>query len=225
MSDRRSVPAWVVVLALAVAALGAAAAVWAFFRWLRPDLVAVPSVDLDRLSGSWRSIAALSVAERDTGPGMALRIHHEGSGALRISRLGRTTADQKRGKKRTDREVLAMATERGTRLSLSHGGGLGRQLTVLALTPSYDAVLIGSPDRRRAWMLSRDGTLARPTWRYFRDELARQGFPVHRLRQVPGTRVQLDEADALPIVEHVPPASEDGPPAAADEPSAAEDRG
>ena len=81
MSDRRSVPAWVVVLALAVAALGAAAAVWAFFRWLRPDLVAVPSVDLDRLSGSWRSIAALPVAERDTGQGMALRIHHEGGGA------------------------------------------------------------------------------------------------------------------------------------------------
>jgi len=186
VSERRTVPAWVVLLTAVVAAVGVGAAVWALLRWLRPALVPVPSVDLERLAGSWRAIAALPASERDTAPGEALRILHEGGGTLRISRLARS---RKGGR---SREVLAMATEQGTRLSLSRGGGLGRQLCVLALTPTYDAVLIGSPDRRRAWMLARSTSISRTTWRHFRDELARQGYPVHRLRQAPGTRVLLE---------------------------------
>lgn len=192
--QRRSVSPWAVVLivvAAVTAVAGLAAAVWAFTRWLRPKLVSVPSVDLDRLAGSWHAIAALPAAERDTAPGEALRILHEGGGALRINRLTRS----RKGKK--TREVLAMATESGTRLRLSAGGGLGRELRVLSLTPSYDAVLIGSPDRRRAWMLARSKAIPRATWRHFRDELARQGYATQRLRQAPGTRVRLDEGLTL----------------------------
>lgn len=187
MSDRRSIPPWVWVLVAIVSVAGIAAGVWALLRWLRPALTPVPYVDLDRLAGSWHAIAALPASDRDTAPGEALRILHEGEGELRISRLTRS----RRGAK--TREAIAMATDDGTRLRISRGGGLGRELAVLALTPTYDAVLIGSPDRRRAWLLARSKSLSRATWRYFRDELARQGYPVQRLRQAPGTRVRLDE--------------------------------
>lgn len=208
MSDHRAVPSWVWILLAVLSAAGIAAGVWALLRWLRPALVSVPAVDLDRLAGSWHAIAALPASDRDTAPGEALRILHEGGGMLRISRLARS----RRGGR--TREAIAMATEEGTRLRISRGGGLGRELVVLALTPTYDAALIASPDRRRAWLLARNKHISRASWRYFRDELARQGFPVHRLRQAPGTRVRLDEP-----VASTPPSSSD----AADAPRSATD--
>lgn len=187
MSDRRPVSPWVYAVVGAVAVTGLVGAVWAILRWLRPELVPVPRVDLDQLAGSWHAIAALPASDRDAAPGEALRILHEGDGTLRINRLARSRNGTR------PKEAIAVASEEGTRLRMSRGGGLGRQLVVLALTPTYDAVLIGSPDRRRAWMLSRSKSLPRSTWRHFRDELARQGFRSERLRQASGTRVRLEE--------------------------------
>ena len=196
MSERRSLSPWIAVAVGVFAIVGIVAGVWAFLRWLRPALVAVPRVDLDRLSGSWHTIAALPAHDRLAAPGEALRIHHEGAGSLRVNVLTRSRKGAR------PREALAIATDDGSRLRLSRGTGLGRELVVLSLTPSYDAVLIGSPDRRRAMMLSRSKSLPRATWRHFRDELARQGYTVDRLRQAPGTRVRLDE----PMLPAPPPA-------------------
>jgi apolipoprotein D and lipocalin family protein len=216
MDRRRSPNPWLVAAIVVASAAAVGVGIWAFLRWLRKPLAPVPRLDLDRFSGSWHTIAALPAAGRRFEPGSALRIRHDGGGDLQIAHLTRGAT--------SPRSAVATAADAGARLKVRGGGPLGRELVVLAVTPTYDACVVGSPDRRRAWILSRKTEIERPVWRHFRDELVRQGFSAERLRQAPGTRVRTDAFGSHRVADRVdealdetfpasdPPASWAGPP-------------
>lgn len=187
MERRNSSGPWIAAAVIVAVGIAIGVGIWAFLRWLRKPLVAVPHVDLRRFSGTWHAIAAMPAADRRAAPGAAMRVVHLGGSLLQIAHLTRGSGGRKRPVRAT-----ALSDSTGAVLRLSRGGPLGRDLVVLALSPSYDACVVGSPDRRRAWILSRKSEISRELWRHFRDELARQGFNADKLRQAPGTRVRTD---------------------------------
>lgn len=173
------------------AILAIAVGIWAFLRWLRKPLTAVPRVDLDRLAGGWYPIAGSPRVDRKLAPG-ELTIAHQGLGLLDLDLAAHSAGGEER------RRVVALATQGGAAWKLD-GGPFGRALQVLALAPDYSACLLGSPDRSVAVVLSRTRTLDRTIWRYFFDELSRQDFKADALRQVSGTRIHLHQpVDAHP---------------------------
>lgn len=161
------------VLAVAAVATLAAIAVgiWALLRWLRRPLLPVPRVDLDRLAGTWQVVAGSPAVTRALGLA-PLTLTSQGLGLLDLDLpLPGPARPPRRAR------VIALASDGGGAWKLD-GGPLGRELAVLALAPDYSSCVLGSPDRRRALVLSRAATVEPTLRRAYREELVRQGFKV-----------------------------------------------
>ena len=59
---------------------------------------------------------------------------------------------------------------------------------ILALAPDYSVSLVGSPDRRYLWLLSREPRLDETTRTHYLALAERQGFDLTRLIHTPHTR-------------------------------------
>lgn len=69
---------------------------------------------------------------------------------------------------------------------------------VLDLTEDYGAALVGTPDRKYLWVLSRTPAMADSTWTRMTAAAARQGFDVSRLVRAPGVAPPPPPRDSTP---------------------------
>ncbi len=170
---------------LAATALGLAMAACGGMEQ-RDTLPTVLSVDLSRYAGTWYEIARLpmwfqrhcvdSKAIYTRRPDGAIGVHNEC-----ITDTG--GHDQVEG--------VAIVVDRTTNARLTvvfdnffarlFGSSRDGNYWILALDPDYHTALVGTPDRRYLWILSRTPQLDEPAYQRLVEQAKRFGFPVSDL--------------------------------------------
>ena len=153
----------------------------------------VPAVDLQRYAGSWHEVArfpnkfqakclAETVATYELLPNGQIQVVNtcRVADGKTIRAEGRARLADKAGP--TSRLKVRFAPAFLSWLPMVWG-----DYWVLDLTDDYGAALVGTPDRKYLWVLSRTPELADSTWQRLVATAAGQGFDVARLvRSGPG---------------------------------------
>ena len=152
----------------------------------RPPLTTVPSVDLNRYTGTWYEIARLpmwfqrhcvdSKAVYTSRPDGAIGVHNEcvtDTGGLDQADGVATVVDPK-----TNARLTVVFDNFFARLFGSSREG---NYWIIALDPDYQIAMVGTPDRRFLWILSRKPVLGRPVYQRYLERAQEFGFPVSDL--------------------------------------------
>ncbi len=151
----------------------------------------VPTVDLGRYAGTWHEVArfpnkfqarclAETVATYELLPNGQIRVVNSCRGAdgklIRVE--GRARLADQAGP--TSRLKVRFAPAFLSWLPMVWG-----DYWVLDLTDDYAAALVGTPDRKYLWVLSRTPAMADTTWARMVAAASRQGFDAGRLVRAP----------------------------------------
>ena len=152
----------------------------------RGELSTVASVDLSRYAGTWYEIARLpmwfqrhcvdSKAMYSTRPDGAVRVHNEcvtNSGGVEQAEGVATVVDVK-----TNARLTVVFDNWFARLFGSSRQG---NYWILDLDPEYQTAMVGTPDRRFLWILSRTPLLDEATYRRLVERGRQMGYPVSDL--------------------------------------------
>lgn len=149
-------------------------------------LTAVSSVDLARYSGTWYEIARLpmwfqrhcvdSKAVYSSRPDGSIGVHNEC-----VTDTGTTS--------RADGVATVVDPKTNARLAVVFDNWFAKLFSspregnywILDLDPEYRTALVGTPDRRYLWILSRDRQLDDPTYQRLVEKGRQLGFPVSEL--------------------------------------------
>jgi apolipoprotein D and lipocalin family protein len=149
----------------------------------RNPLTTVPFVDLSRYSGTWYEVARLpmwfqrhcvdSKAIYTSRPDGTVGVHNEcktDSGGLDQVDGVATVVDQK-----TNARLSVVFDNFFARLFGSSRQG---NYWILDLDPDYRGAMVGTPDRRYLWILSRTPRLDEPRYELLVNKALELGFPV-----------------------------------------------
>lgn len=156
----------------------------------RPVPATVTQVDLDRLLGTWFEVARLPNLEAD-GPGqdsVNVTATYTKDPQGRIS--AQTRANNAKAAMRVS-EVSARvypADASGSKLILSFYKLIRADLWVIGLDPDYRWVLLGTPRRRRLWLIAREPQIAADDYARAMAIASAQGYQADRVRR---TRQQV----------------------------------
>lgn len=149
---------------------------------------AVAVLDLERYAGRWYEIARLPNRFQRRCVGDVTATYEFRGGGIRVVNECRTADGS-----RIRAEGRARVAERSgpaSRLKvrfapalLSFIPAVWADYWVIDLTDDYTAALVGTPDRRYLWVLSRQPTLHPATYERMVGSAARQGFDVSRLQR------------------------------------------
>jgi len=152
----------------------------------RGDLSTVASVDLSRYAGTWYEIARLpmwfqrhcvaSKAVYSNRPDGAVGVHNEcvtHSGGVEQAEGVATVVDTK-----TNARLTVVFDNWFARLFGSSREG---NYWILDLDPEYRTAMVGTPDRRFLWILSRTPQLEGSTYRRLVERAEQMGYPVSDL--------------------------------------------
>ncbi len=152
-------------------------------------LPTVPSVDLARYAGTWHEIARLpmwfqrhcvdSTATYTIRADGAIGVHNEcvtDTGGHDEAEGIATVVDP-----RTNARLRVVFDNFFAQLFGSSREG---NYWILALDPDYQTVMVGTPDRRYLWILSRSRQLDEPTYNRLVEQAKHLGFPVSRLLHI-----------------------------------------
>jgi apolipoprotein D and lipocalin family protein len=152
----------------------------------RGDLSTVASVDLSRYAGTWYEIARLpmwfqrhcvdSKAIYSRRPDGAVAVYNEcvtNSGVVEHAEGVATVVDTK-----TNARLTVVFDNWFARLFGSSREG---NYWILDLDPEYRTAMVGTPDRRYLWILSRTPQLEEATYRRLVERARQLGYPVSDL--------------------------------------------
>lgn len=162
----------------------------AVFLWscatVPPDVTTVSSVDLMRYAGTWYEIARLPVwfqrhcvdskATYSIRPDGAVGVHNEcvtDAGGVEEAEGVATVVDT-----RTHARLNVVFDNWFARL---FGASRDGNYWILALDPEYRTALVGTPDRRYLWILSRSPRLDEGTYQHLVARAQQLGYPVSDL--------------------------------------------
>ncbi|MGE3507521.1 MAG: lipocalin family protein [Vicinamibacterales bacterium] len=146
----------------------------------------VPELDLQRYTGLWYEIARLpnefqTQCVSDVTASYSLRDDGRLDVVNRCRRADGTVDEASGVARRVDGRPPSVLEVRFAPAFLSPLPSVWGDYRVIALSPDYDWSLVGTPDRKNLWILSRDRTLDDATMEMLRAEAAAQGFPVAQL--------------------------------------------
>lgn len=188
-------------LALGALAAVAAAVVFAEERPQAP-VEAVPAVDLDRYAGRWHEVARLpNRFQDDCACCVTATYTPREDGRLKVVNECRT-ADGKRnsveGEARlaTDDGPASKLKVRFAPRFLSFLGFVWGNYWILDLADDYSHALVGSPDRKYLWVLSREPTMGEEMYARILEKAKGMGFDVTRVQKTASTHVGAEGAPA-----------------------------
>jgi apolipoprotein D and lipocalin family protein len=172
----------------------------------------VPYVDLGRFAGQWFEVARLPISsERHCERDVTAYYEVTADGLRVVNRCQRTNG---RLKAAIGRARVADART-NAKLQISFAPSLLDVLPfvwadywVVDLADDYSAALVGTPDRRHLWLLSRTSSLPGPTLATFITRAEQQGFDTTRLHYTEHTIRDVPLAPAAtgePVAESPPP--------------------
>jgi apolipoprotein D and lipocalin family protein len=146
----------------------------------RPPLHTVDALDLERYTGTWYEIARLPTSNEDGCTDVTARYHLRSDGTVTVVNrcLRRGEVDEVEG--RAWRPRVGQPGSLRVRFLWPFWGDynvLDRE--------AYRYALVGTRNRRRAWLLSREPTMPTDVRERFEHELERQGFDIAQLSDTP----------------------------------------
>jgi apolipoprotein D and lipocalin family protein len=175
---------------LALGALAAVASSAAFGAEARmPPVEAVPAVDLDRYAGRWHEIARLpNRFQDDCACCVTATYTLREDGRMTVLNECRTAEGKLKSAegeaKRANKEGPASRLKvRFAPRFLSFLGFVWGDYWILDLAEDYSRALVGSPDRKYLWVLSREAALDTETYDRILERAASIGFEVSRVQR------------------------------------------
>jgi len=143
-----------------------------------PPPATLPSVDLGRYMGRWYEVGRLPNREQD-GAGRRLvdvtaTYTPRRDGSVEVRNAARDAAAGMR-----PRGIVGRARRKdasGARLDVRFFGLFGGDYWVIGLDPDYRWAVVGTPSRRRLWVLSRAPALGGEDWRRVLDIVRAAGY-------------------------------------------------
>ena len=180
--------------------VGMLTALAAGFAARRPNkpLATVPHVDLDRYAGLWFEIARLPISSEGRCESDVTAHYEVRDGALRITNRCRRAS----GRMKTAIGHARLVDNRTrAKLQVSFAPSFLDPLPfvwadywILELADDYSAAMVGTPDRRHLWLLSRTPTLPGTALHVFLARAEQQGYDTDKLEYTEHT------------IRHAPPA-------------------
>lgn len=147
-----------------------------------PPLKTVAHVDLQRYAGTWYEIA--SYPNRFQKGCVATRADYRLLDDGRIEVLNQCRQETLDGVLRSARGLARVADPAGSaRLEVSFFRPFWGDYWVIGLDPDYRWAVIGHPERKYLWILSRTPTLDEALYQRLLEELPAKGYDPQRLRR------------------------------------------
>lgn len=152
---------------------------------------AVPSVDLTRYAGKWYEVARLPMFfQRNCASDVTATYTLKPSGAVEVN-------NQCIGKDGKPMQSIGEATkdgDSGSQLKVTflpkglRWSPIGKaDYWVLALDDGYQNALVGTPDNKYLWLLSRTPTMSDSVYQQYVSIAKQQGYDVSKLQKTPQT--------------------------------------
>ena len=158
----------------------------------------VPRLDLDKLTGTWYQIAKLPVKseKKCLSDNTVLYALNDKRDSFQIG----TFCTIKGGDHDNINDSGKMDKARDGKLKIRHLVLFSRKYWVLATDPNFNWAIVGTPNHKSLWILSRQVTLPADTYSQVQNTAAAQGFPVAKLVLVthPQNRTTLASPSANP---------------------------
>ncbi len=144
---------------------------------------AVPKLDLNRYVGVWYEIARLPVkAEKKCADnGMVLYALGDKAGTFQLG----TSCQLKNGSAQDLNQTGKLDKNCDGELKLSYFYFFSKKYWVLALGPTYDWALVGTPNHKSLWVLSRTAVLAPEVLTEIEAKATAEGYPTAKLAIMP----------------------------------------
>lgn len=151
-----------------------------------PPLRVVATVDLERYAGTWYEIARLPNRFQDKCAGeVEARYDLRPDGRITVVNRCRTSkgemTEAKGVARRVDGQPPSVLQVRFAPAFLSFLPSVWGDYQVIALGPDYEYSVVGTPDRKYLWILSRTPTIDAPHYEKLLGEAKAQGFDVTRV--------------------------------------------
>lgn len=159
-----------------------------------PELKTVAKVDVAKYSGKWYEVARLpKFFERRCVSATADYTRND-DGSLKVV----NTCIRKNGSTKTITGSAVAADASASRLKVDFLDSWATKIIpvpdegnywILEVTPGYKQALVGTPDRKSLWMLSRSTEISRATFDQLKGTAAAQGFDTSKLMLDAHTRI------------------------------------
>lgn len=160
--------------------------------------IPVPNLDLNKLTGTWFEIAKLPAGseKRCLSDETILYALNDKKATFQVG----TFCLVKGGDHINSNNTGRMSKTRDGKLQLRHWVLFHRPYWVLATAPDYEWALVGSPNHKSLWMLSREAEISPELYAQLEGTARAQGFPVEKLVRAvqPKDRVTLASPSANP---------------------------
>ena len=191
------------ILLPATAAAAALLAGCASARAAPPPLRTVPRVDLERYAGTWYEIAALPqrFQEGCTGTTATYSLRDDG----KVDVLNRCAKDRLSGPEKSARGVAWPVDDTNAKLKVRFFWPFRGDYWIVELGPSYEYAVVGHPDRKYGWILSRTPRMDEQLYQAILGRLRDQGYDTTRFVRTlqPGV-VQQPEGGGAPTASDAP---------------------
>ena len=140
----------------------------------------VPSVDLARYAGKWYEIARLpNRFQRDCAADVTATYALRPDGKITVINECRTSE----GKEKSATGTARLASEKGpnTKLKVTFFWPFSGNYWIIDLDTDYRWAVVGEPDRKYLWILSRDPRMDEELYRQILDRAQQQDYDVTRL--------------------------------------------
>lgn len=146
----------------------------------------VPSVDLSRYTGKWYEIARLpNRFQKDCSGEVTATYSLLSEGRLKVVNECRKQGGIKRAegeaRKRARNEVNSKLKVRFAPSWLAWLPFVWGDYWIIELAPDYSYSVVGTPDRKYLWILSRGAEMEAATYKRLIDKAAAEGFEVSKL--------------------------------------------
>lgn len=149
-----------------------------------PDLETVPYVDLDRYLGEWFEIAAFPQRFEKDCFGSKAHYTKDDNATIRVENSCFKGSLDGPSKKVTGTAYVADPTT-NAKLKVSFFWPFYGDYWIIALDPDYKYAMIGAPDRKYLWILSRSKTLSPETYEQLLSEANDLGFDTSKIKLMP----------------------------------------
>jgi apolipoprotein D and lipocalin family protein len=147
----------------------------------------VPSVDLARYAGKWYEIARLpNWFQRDCAMDVTATYALRPDGRITVVNECRTS----RGKEKSAKGTARPASDKGpnTKLKVTFFWPFSGNYWIIELDTDYRWAVVGEPDRKYLWILSRESQMDEALFRQIVERAQRQGYDVTPLIKSKQTR-------------------------------------